>query len=37
MRSTFLVLFMILAITTRSQVNEKWYLTTAGEIIFSHA
>ncbi len=37
MRSAFLVFFMILAISTRSQVNEKWYLTTAGEIIFSHA
>lgn len=37
MRKIFIVLFMLLNFSAMSQIKEKWYLTSAGEIIFSHA
>lgn len=37
MRTTILLALIMLTTLTRAQVNKKWYLTTAGEMIFSHA
>lgn len=37
MRKCLVIFFMVMGMSAMTQVNEKWYLTSAGEIIFSHA
>ncbi|MBK9290063.1 MAG: hypothetical protein IPM52_00270 [Bacteroidetes bacterium] len=37
MRSLFLSLLLCFSLGSTAQLNQKWYVTTAGEIILSHA